>query len=106
MSSRPAMVSIQPPIQWLSGDLSPGAKRPGREADHSPQTSAKVKNNMDLYIHSPIQGQFNLSSHLGIPRALFAFGFPAKFLYEFASLEAVLHFVHLILIIFGQNYKF
>jgi hypothetical protein len=27
-----------------TGALSPGIKRPGREADHSPPTSAEVKN--------------------------------------------------------------
>jgi hypothetical protein len=34
-----------------------GAKRHGREADHSLPTSAKVKKNVDLliYIHSPIR---------------------------------------------------
>jgi hypothetical protein len=32
-----------PPIQWVLGDLSPGLKRPGREADHSSPTSAEVK---------------------------------------------------------------
>jgi hypothetical protein len=32
------------PIQWVPGALSPGVKRPGREADHSPPTSAAVKN--------------------------------------------------------------
>jgi hypothetical protein len=31
----------QPPIQW---DLSLGVKRPEREADHSPPSSAEVKN--------------------------------------------------------------
>jgi hypothetical protein len=31
-----------------------GVKLPGREADHSPQASAEVKKNVDLYIHSPI----------------------------------------------------
>jgi hypothetical protein len=35
--------------------LSPGVKRPGREADNSPPTSAEVKKNVDLYIHSPIR---------------------------------------------------
>jgi len=35
---------IQPPIQWVPGDLSPGVKLPGREADHSPPSSAGVKN--------------------------------------------------------------
>jgi hypothetical protein len=34
------------------GDLSPGVKRPRREADHS-SPSAEVKKNVDLYIHSP-----------------------------------------------------
>jgi hypothetical protein len=34
----------QPPIQWVTGVPSLGVKRPGREADHSPPSSAKVKN--------------------------------------------------------------
>jgi hypothetical protein len=34
----------QRPIQWVTGALSLGIKRPGREADHSPPSSAKVKN--------------------------------------------------------------
>jgi hypothetical protein len=38
-----------------TGRFSPGAKRPGREADHSPPASAEVKENVDLYIHSPIR---------------------------------------------------
>jgi hypothetical protein len=33
----------QPPIQWVPGDLSLGVKRPGREADHSPPSSAEVE---------------------------------------------------------------
>jgi hypothetical protein len=36
-SSRPALGSTQPPIQWIPCFLSPGLKRPGREAYHSPQ---------------------------------------------------------------------
>jgi hypothetical protein len=31
-------------IQWVPGTLSLGVKRPGREADHSPPSSAQVKN--------------------------------------------------------------
>jgi hypothetical protein len=54
-SSRPALGSIQSPTQWVPRTLSPRVKRPGREADHSPPTSAEVKKNMDLYIHSPIR---------------------------------------------------
>jgi hypothetical protein len=34
----------QPPIQWIPGALSSGVKRPGREADHPPPSSAEVKN--------------------------------------------------------------
>jgi hypothetical protein len=32
-----------PPIQWVPGDLSSGLKRPGREADPSPLTSAQFE---------------------------------------------------------------
>jgi hypothetical protein len=32
-----------------------GVKRPGREADHSPPSSAEVKECMELYLHSPIR---------------------------------------------------
>jgi len=34
----------QPPIQWVSGVLPLGVKRPGRAAEHSSSSSAKVKN--------------------------------------------------------------
>jgi hypothetical protein len=30
-----------------------GVKRPGREADHSPPSSAEVKECLELYLHSP-----------------------------------------------------
>jgi hypothetical protein len=43
-SSRPALGSTQPPIQWV-----PGVKRQEREADHSPPASAEVKK---TWIHS------------------------------------------------------
>jgi hypothetical protein len=42
-SPRPTPGSTQPPIQWVPVALSPGLKRSGREADHSPPTSAEVK---------------------------------------------------------------
>jgi hypothetical protein len=35
-ASRPTLGSIQLPIQGVPRDLSPGVKRPEREADHSP----------------------------------------------------------------------
>jgi hypothetical protein len=39
-----ALVSTQPPIQWVPGAISVGVQRPGREADHSPPSNAEVKN--------------------------------------------------------------
>jgi hypothetical protein len=42
-----------PPIQWVPGALSVRVKRVGREADHSPPSSAEVKEYMELYLHSP-----------------------------------------------------
>jgi hypothetical protein len=36
--------STQPPIRWIRGGTSRGVKRPGREGDHLPLTSAEVKN--------------------------------------------------------------
>jgi hypothetical protein len=40
---RPALGSTYS-IQWVPGALSPGVKRPGREADHSSPFSVEVKN--------------------------------------------------------------
>jgi len=37
------MGSIQPPTQWALGALSLGIKWPGCEADHSPPSSAELK---------------------------------------------------------------
>jgi len=34
------------------GDLSLGVKRPEREANHSPPSSAEVKESLELYLHS------------------------------------------------------
>jgi hypothetical protein len=39
-SSKPALESTQPRVQWVQEAISPGVKRPGREDDHSPPTSA------------------------------------------------------------------
>jgi hypothetical protein len=43
-ASRPVLGPTQPPIQWVPGALSLGVKRPGREACHSPPSSAEIKN--------------------------------------------------------------
>jgi hypothetical protein len=52
--SRPALGPIQPPVQWVPEVLSPAVKsRPGRDADHSPPSSAEVENEYELYLLSP-----------------------------------------------------
>jgi hypothetical protein len=43
-ASRPVLGPTQPPIQWIPVVISPGVEQPGCEADHSPPSSAKVKN--------------------------------------------------------------
>jgi hypothetical protein len=53
ISSWLAVGPIQPPIQWVPGALSPGVKRQGREADHSPPTSAEVKKTW-IYTSTPL----------------------------------------------------
>jgi hypothetical protein len=52
MPSRPVLGPTQPPIQRVPGVLSPGVKRPEREADHSLATSTDVKK-MWIYISTP-----------------------------------------------------
>jgi hypothetical protein len=47
-ASRTALGLTQPPIQWVPGVLSLGVKRPRREADHSPPSSAEVKECVEL----------------------------------------------------------
>jgi hypothetical protein len=51
--SRLALEPTQPPIQWVPGALSMEVKLPGREADHSPPSSAEVKECAQLHLHSP-----------------------------------------------------
>jgi hypothetical protein len=38
---RPVLGPTQPQIQWVPGGLSLGLRRPGREADRSPPSSAR-----------------------------------------------------------------
>jgi hypothetical protein len=40
-------------MQRVGGSLSLGIKRPGREAYHSPPSSAEVKEYVEIYLHSP-----------------------------------------------------
>jgi hypothetical protein len=50
--SRTALGTTQPPIQWVKQAFSLRVKRPGREADHSPPSSAEVKECVELNLHS------------------------------------------------------
>jgi hypothetical protein len=43
-ASRPSLEPTQLPMECVLEALSPGIKRPWREADHSPPSSAGVKN--------------------------------------------------------------
>jgi hypothetical protein len=49
-----AVGPTQTPIQWVPGALSLRIMRPGREADHSPPSSADVKNAWCLVTHRDI----------------------------------------------------
>jgi hypothetical protein len=51
-ASRKALGPTQTPIQWVPGAVFLGVKWPGREADHSPPSSAEVKESVELYLHS------------------------------------------------------
>jgi hypothetical protein len=50
--SRPDLGPTQPPIQWVPGDLSLGVMQLEGEADHSPPSSAEVKECVELYLSS------------------------------------------------------
>jgi hypothetical protein len=49
-ASTTALGPTQPPIQWVPGALSLRVKRPGREADHTTQSGAEVKEWVELYL--------------------------------------------------------
>jgi hypothetical protein len=51
-ASRLTLGPTQSPIQWVPGALSLGVKRPGREAGHSPPSSAEAMN-VWSYISTP-----------------------------------------------------
>jgi hypothetical protein len=76
-ASRPALGPTQPRIQWEPGVVHPREKRLGREADHSPTSSAEIKNGESLLrlpicLHSIVRkyiikyrDKFNLLQRVG-----------------------------------------
>jgi hypothetical protein len=54
--TRPALGPTQPPSQWGSGALSPGVKRPGHEANHSPPASVEFK--IHPFPNTPTRGSY------------------------------------------------
>jgi hypothetical protein len=54
-ASRTAMGPTQPLIQWVQEALSLGVERSGREADHSPPSSAEVKNVRSYNSTAPVR---------------------------------------------------
>jgi hypothetical protein len=73
-ASRTALEPTQPSIQCVPGALSLGIKRPGREADHSPPSSAEVKECVSSSRKVPINIRRNVSRYdgIGILRIKFA----------------------------------
>jgi hypothetical protein len=45
---------IKPPIQWVPGALIPGVNGPGCKADHSPLSSAEVRNELSYTSTPPV----------------------------------------------------
>jgi hypothetical protein len=43
-ASRPTLDPTQPPVQWVTGVLIPRVKRQEGGTEHSPESSAEVKN--------------------------------------------------------------
>ena len=50
--SRPALGPTQLQFQWVPGFF-PGGKRPGRGVNHTPPSSAEVKEIVDIFLYSP-----------------------------------------------------
>jgi hypothetical protein len=53
---RPVLRPTQPPLQWVPLAVSPGVKRPRREADHT-SNLFRGQEYADLYSHFPVRFQ-------------------------------------------------
>jgi hypothetical protein len=66
---RPALRLTQPLIQWVLWAPSPGVKHQGREADHSPPSSAEIENgktilNSSIRLHGVTFNELNIGTTL------------------------------------------
>ena len=53
-TSKPALGPTHLPTQWVPGAISPGVKRPGRDVNHLPPSTAEVKNEWSYTSAPPI----------------------------------------------------
>jgi hypothetical protein len=83
--SRLALGPTQPPIQWVPETLSLGVKWSGHEAEHSPPSSAKVKECVELYLHPNVFMAWCLVKH----RDNFTFTFIYLLLYMKLKLNLI-----------------
>jgi len=51
---RLAVGPTKPPSQWVPGTISLGVKRPGRESNHSPPSSAEVMNTLFVCLYDVV----------------------------------------------------
>jgi hypothetical protein len=51
--SRPTLGPTQPPIRWGTGSFPGGGETAGRGVKHPLQSSAEVKERVQLYLYSP-----------------------------------------------------
>jgi hypothetical protein len=56
-------------VHWVPATLSPGVKWPGCESDHSPPSSAEVRNE-ELYVHSPCISSKSCAGTITIARLI------------------------------------
>jgi hypothetical protein len=70
----------------------PGVKRSGREADHSPPSSAEIKESVELYLHSPITPSWIGAQlkHRGNFIFIFTIG-------DVFTLSLIIHYVQIVL---------
>jgi hypothetical protein len=86
-ASIPALGTAQPLTQWVPGSLSQGVKRLGREADHSPPSSAVVKNAWSCTSAPEFAFMAWYSKHRGSFTYLFFNFYSAGYVFLFSNVD-------------------